>query len=456
MAEPISIYLVAFGYLFTLFVNLIALRKINLSSLSFLDGLTIGLTYYIMIPMAVILISGRIGPDFIKIDDYLPYEDLQTTGIILGGSLAILILQIFVSFLFKRADTGNSLVYADAQLAENAKMDRRRSQRYTGFVCIALLLLYFPTSLTFFFVSGVASGEHWYRATADLMSDSPSFVIIKYLSNYARTGVFGALGAYCAISPRSRVWVLPLAVLIALIDLFTTFNRITLLYLFVMFIIAYRQRIILVSSSILTLLFSGIWMSSMWPEFRGQVAIYGYSLSGMASALEKAVQVTSQSSLPLVDKMNGMFESMSFSILNYTIKHASRLDVPLGSYYIRPLTVFIPRSIWPDRPVSFATTIGSEIVPASRGELALNSFVFGEPFANSSYGWPVLLLIVIIFYDLAFRAMSRRSPAWGGVGALVAFAWWRFDASFPFVCLLFSAMTYLILWFVLLLARGRA
>lgn len=455
IAFVVLIYLIDAG------LNVLALRRIDLRRLQFIDGVLIGLTYYVTIPFAVILLSGRIGAQFLNIEAYYPYQDSATTAAILIGSIALSLLKLLMaSPAGRRLKAGGAL----AARGRRAKHGRGRpapsgtahsSIQYLKTVTWILLVLYFTTTVTIFFKSGVAAGDHWYHATSELMAESPVFLLIKYVSNFARTAAFAALGLLAILVPRYWPRIVATGCLLALADLFMTFNRITVVYFLLMLVIIFWRRIYLVLAFVFATLFSSIYISSLWPEFRGQVSNFGYSVTGMSHALARTIEVNSVAR-PFVEEMNGVFESLNFTVLNWIIQHRDQLDVSFGSYFVRPLGAFIPRAIWPSRPESFASTVGHQL---SNSELAVNSFLFGEPFANNVLFWPAMLILVVLIYDWCFRKMSNYNPVWGAIGAFIAFAWWRFDSSFAAVCLVFSFMLFGALFAVAparrLPARGR-
>lgn len=421
-------FLIVLLYFVNVAFNVAALRSIDIRRLTFMDGVVLGLTYYVTIPFAVILLYGRIGSDFLMITDYLPYEDVETTGVILMGSMAVSSLKLVVArFRLKSAidqsvDRGGS---PDHQRRQQ-RTDFESAKRYRTTLLLIILGIYFAFTTFFFIRSGVSEGDHWYHAQAELMAESPVFVLLKYFANYARTAVFGVLALLVVFHERYKWRFALIGTFVSVADLLMTLNRITVVYLAVLLIVVMRRRIYAGLSALSVTLASGIYLSSLWPEFRGQISNFGYSVEGFTEAFAKAVEVNAVSK-PFVDQMNGMFESFSFTVLNWIVQHYDSISVEPGSYITRPLTVVIPRSIWSDRPESFALIVGRHF---SKTELALNSYVFGEPFANSWFLWPLLLAAAILVYEAIYRQMSKRDPVWGFIGALIGFAWWRFDSSF--------------------------
>jgi hypothetical protein len=435
-------------YLATVCLNVYALRRIDLRRLQFIDGVLIGLTYYVTIPMAVILLYGQINPEFLPIAPYLPYLDTDTTLVIYIGSATLCLLKLAMAggitrIKFGKAKAAGNRAHDMDGTAQRARSRSGRAEplRYLIYIAGIVLPIYFAATFYAFFVSGVSEGGHWYHATSEMMAESGSFLFIKHVSNFARTAVFAVLACIAIRSEKYKWLVISLGLVISVTELFVTFNRITVAYFALMLIVINWRRIYTALFLTFSGLYFGISISGIWPEFRGQVSNFGYSLPGIAAALSKAVEVNSVSR-PFVDEMNGMFESFNFTVLNWVVKNVDQLNVDFGTYLVRPLTVIVPRSIWADRPSSFATTTGNRF---SEGELAVNSLLFGEPFANSPLIWPVLMIMVVLFYDWCFRSMSNRSAVWGAVGAFIAFAWWRFDSSFPAISVLFSVVIYMAL-----------
>ncbi|WP_298190298.1 hypothetical protein [Novosphingobium sp.] len=427
-------------------VNATALRAINVQRLQFIDGVILGLTYYITIPMFFILLSGRIGSNFLQIEDYLPYEDISTTFVIFSASLLVCGLKIYLpALMLRRRSALMSIPPVGGPAAAQIPASPRRNGNRRGFRWSYVhwllgmnLVIYYASTIFVFYRAGVADGEHWYQATSTLLSESPIYVIIKYFSNFTRTSVFGILGILTLRDPKRRYQLAAIGLFVCVSDLLMTFNRVTVVYFGILLLIGSWNKIYNILFGFFVLLFGGVYIGSLWPEFRGQVSNYGYSLSGFADAFAKAVEVNSRS-LPFVDAMNGLFESFTFSVLNWEVKHYSYISVDFGAYFTRPLGVIIPRSIWPDRPESFALLLGRNF---SKSELALNSYIIGEPFANSWVFWPSLVVIAIMANELVYRKLGQRDPVWGFIGAMIGFAWWRFDTSFLAVSLLISLIVY--------------
>lgn len=393
-------------------VNIAALRCINLSNLTFADGIIIGMVYYVTIPMIFILSAGRIGPDFIPIPDYLPYQDVDTTFVIL---FAVVLLSGLRLVLFRQ------------------KQDRRESYPLS-YLLTTLFVLYLAVSAISFEMSGISSGGHWYKDSAELLETNSTFLFLRVFGNFTRTALFGCLATLTVRSDRYRIPALLLGLFICFVDISTTFNRISVAYYLILILVCYRKHVFLACSALGGVLIAGAYVSSLWTDVRGLVSIYGYSLSGFSTALTMAI-AHAANDVPFVDKMNGIFESINIPTFNYIVQNPNQFHLTPGAYFIRPLTLLLPRALVPDRPPPFAETLGTAI--NGNADVALNSTLLGEPYANSPYLWPVMILLVILVYHFAYRRLARENPAYGAIGAVIAFAFWRLDSSFAAYSLIF-------------------
>jgi hypothetical protein len=399
--------IIVITFIMALFMNVLALRRISLLRLTFLDGTVIGMTYYLTIPMIAILLSGRIGPSFLPIDDYRPFDDITTTTIIIMFIVSLSTLRL---------------------ASRRHEADARFLPMYsTSLLTAVVLALYLVTTIVSFVASGMSSGGHWLHASHELMQQDSGFLLLKITSNFTRTAAFGCLAALSMISPRFRYLSLLTGAAICLIDLMTTFNRICIVYYLLLVVICFRRHLLTTSALVSCALVFGIFFSNIFTEIRGLVSVYGYSVSGFSNAISVAV-AHAQEDEPFVDQMNGVFESMNITALNYVIKNQEKISVPVGAYFIRPLTIILPRALLPDRPEVFAMTLGRHITGVDGA--AINSTIIGEPYANSSVLWPAMLLVVVAFYQMLYSWLSRYSRAYGAIGAFIAFAFWRFDSSF--------------------------
>lgn len=387
-----------------------SITQININRPTFIDGLSIGLFYYIIAPMLFIMLDGTISPQFILTTPYRPYENVETTLVILSGSIVISIFHILVS---KRR--------MPASEAETA-------YSWQPALLPLTLSLFFATTIATFFMSGLHQGGHWASNATVQLETNGAFLIIKHLSNFARTAIFGVLLLEISNRRTRTTNAILIGSVVVFADLFLTFNRITAVYFLVMLFMIYRSRPILISIASAMAILSLSTLSNMWPMFRGLATTSGYTVDGMISAANTAVRYMSRNS-SLSDATNGVFESINIVTLNHIVNNVGEtFPYQYGAIFLRPITFFLPTMVWPDRPLGFALLLGESINHVKGA--ALNSTLFGEPFANFGFFWPIFFLPLLWVYDYAFRRLADRWPPAGFIAMFCAVAMWRFDSVF--------------------------
>jgi hypothetical protein len=412
-------FLIWTSYLAGFSLSMWRIRYIRPNHLSFSDGLLIGQLYYISLPMFFILMDGYISSQFIMSEDYYPFIHVETTSAI--------IVSIYYTIFFHIAAPS-----APADFARQP--DCLHLSRSTLFVVAAL---YFISTVISFLYSGLFAGGHWHAQAYEALSSNGLALLAKHVSNFARAAIFGVM-VFCAASGaiRQRAFLF-IGTSIVLCDLFLTFNRITAAYFIIAILIIYRQRPAIMVSALISLIFVLPYVSNLWPVFRGLATRDGYTLQGLLSAAQVAVETSARHSY-MSDFTNGVFESINIPVLNYIVQHQGGiLNVLPGTIYLRSLTFFLPSLIWSDRPEVFATTLGTAINYSTSGA-ALNSTFIGEPYANFGAWWPVAMLPMYLALHLAFLMVSKQNPSLGGAAAFCGIALWRFDMTVGPIMLVMS------------------
>lgn len=391
-----------------------SLARIRFAALRFVDGILIGYAYYVSVPMLFVLAHGSMPADFLDTRPYRPFQDLGTSAVLIGAGY---------------------LLAALCAAVPRARVTNRADSRFLP----AIVLIWAGSSAYGFVNSGIASGAHWYLAADAALASDPAFLLTKHISNFARTALFGVLVHQVERGLLPRMRATGIGTAIALLDLATTFNRITLAYLLVAVFILYRRNL-LVLASLTVLLFTAIpAVSNAWPMFRGLASTAGYHPDALARAAATAVDRTGAEG-PLVLTLNGVFESVNLVALNHVVRHAGErgLEFRPGEMFVRPLTFYLPSMIWPDRPEGLGTGLGYAI--NRDRHLALNSTLLGEPYINFAAYWWAALALLLLLYEAAFRALGKRSGVVGAVAAFIGFAMWRFDPVFGVIAMVLTAL----------------
>ncbi len=398
----------AFVWLFFLAgvgINLAVLARLDIARLDFLDGLLIGHAYYIVVPLVVFLVRGESQVPDLGLA-FRPYENLGTTAVLLGGMYLFPILRI----LFARLPAG-APDHSDPRMVPGV---------------IALFLV---TSLASFALTGLASGGHW-QDNVDGAFANPAFLPIKYAANVARNAVFAVL-LYRVTTGAMRVRGALLAgAALAVFDLFTTFNRITAVYLLLMSLLLLKDRPWRMMLAGVGSLFLLPTFSTLWPIFRGLATAQGYTLQSFALAWEAARRAGQTDAGSIDAGLNSVFESSNIVVLNWIVQNLGSTERPYLAFamFARPVTLLLPGALWPGRPENFGLSLGEAI--AHIPSLALNSTLYGESYANFGWFWPLGLSAFVLLWHGVYRLIAPQSRVVQMMGAFAAIAMWRFDASF--------------------------
>ena len=385
--------------------NVLLLIRMDVRQMDFMDGILIGQVYYIVLPMLFFLLTGVVQISGLFLGYWL-YDDLQGTAVILCGLFLLPLLRLLLP---------RSSLHAP---------DTSDPRMVWVMVC-----LFLATGVLSFALSGLGSGGHW-QGNLDAAFGNPLFLPTKFAANIARNVVFAGL-LYAVVVKRLRpASAITLGAVLALFDLATTFNRITAVYLLLMVLLILKNRpwrMLLVGGASLTALSL---VSGWWPVFRGLATRQGYTIESFARAWDLTQRAQADTMGTLDTALNGVFESSNLVVLNWIVNNYGTQEQPHLVYamFLRPLTVLLPGSIWPDRPTTMSVELGSAI--AGVEGLALNSTVYGEAFANFGWFWPLGLAAFLAGAHLLFRSLSPQARVVQMMGAFVAIAFWRFDSSY--------------------------
>jgi hypothetical protein len=404
-------------------INLAMLARIDLARLDFLDGVLIGQAYYVIVPLFAFLLQGQAEMPDLRLA-FHPYRDLATTGMLIGGMFLLPALRVLLR-----------PVPAD-------RPDRSDPRMVT-----TVVLLFAVTGLVSFMLTGLASGGHW-QGNLEGAFENPVFLPIKYAANVARNAVFAVLLYSVATRRIATGRAITVGLVFVLADLFTTFNRITAVYLLIMamLLVKHRPWRMMLGGGLSLWGLSSV--SSLWPAFRGLATADGYSLHAMAQAWAMARRAQEAAPGTLDGTLNAVFESSNIVVLNWIVESSGTIERPFLAFamFARPVTLLLPASLWPNRPQNFGLSLGDGI--ANIPSLALNSTLYGESYANFGWFWPLGLSAFLLLWHGVYRLVAPNARVVQMMGAFAAIAMWRFDASFVGCAALLTGALVFCLWLV--------
>lgn len=393
----------------------VKMTQVNQMGISF--GALVGLVFFLAIPLFFILLEGELSDPNILLTAYLPFENLATTFNIFIGWLVVLI----ASFRERMC-----MVAFNKNKQSNDFVDSKK-------LLFFIVTVYFVITIVSAVKTGAFSGGvHWHDTSRN---DSSFYIIFKNFSNCYRVVFFGLVLFLSSTQKITRITALKVTILFTVFDVLLSFNRITMLYFILFFLLSNRRYALGIVASIIIIIPPVIYVSSVWTWFRGMASMSGIGLSSYIKAWQDAVSLHESAGDSFVIKMNSIFESSNILVFHGLVERVGE-SIPIfygTTYLIRPLTTFIPSTIWEDKPRVFGTYLGVYI--NNYEGLALNSTLFGEAYANFLYFWPVVLLITLLFLSKIYVAASKYVSSINLMSVFIGVSIWRFDMNFTVACI---------------------
>lgn len=399
-------------------------------SLDMATGLVVGNIFFALVPMVMTNMIGEI------VAEGLPIRPFSHASLSLG----------FYVFLFSvaliLADEWSRLIQVNwgrSATTFRPQPDPTFSEFRIAFVLATISLV------IVFFNSGKLSGAHW--------------------AAHPETGFIGAVTSVLALSLRAylfaiaiktlrqrRAQTMLIMIVFAVLDIILTGNRISALYLVfaVLFSRAFSYQAILLGA--VPGLPAGFLLAVLYPAFRGVV----WNTFGGFSGFLVAFEYVWRNGLPTAFYLSNiytMFEAANVVIFQYIFETFGRHHAFLDgqTVIVKPLTFFIPREIFPDKPLGLGTRLGTDIFGFDG--LSLNSLLMGEFYAN--FGWfaPLFLFGVIGLVVTLLRCVRTFQDKHYQLALfLIAFSSWRHEFNYIFFSFI---MLVLSINLVKLLARMR-
>lgn len=397
-------------------VTVISFKSINYKYLKYSDGILFGMAYFLIIPLFCGMVGIVIESPWDNVTNYYAMEDLDVTvNIFIGWTSVLIAHRICRSVKIKDFDA--------------------RAISTNKWYAFIIIILYFLLSTYSLLASGLGEvGSHWHANVHAKFQSSTTFIILKNFAASYRVMIFGYLAYMVSRDFISKKYAILIGVLVATFDMSTTFNRISFIFLAFMILLIYRKKFIPIIFSFILILPMAADLSAKWPVFRGVVFQEGFTVEKVFRAWDIASATVHGNEHVGADFLNVVFEASNIAVLGYVIKNAGdQIPYMYGETYIlRPLTTFIPSTLWPDKPKVFATYLGMYAHNSTEG-LAINSTLFGEPIGNFGYLWPFILLLSIILFNKLYVWLGKFVPGASFMGFFIGVSLWRFDSNYSSV-----------------------
>lgn len=411
-------FLMAAMYLGLLVVHVRQIIRSNLNKPDFRLGILVGNLFFVVIPLGIGLLNDKIPSPFPVIPDFYPSENISTLIVIFIGWISVLAFGFFGS----------------RRLSSEINITRRYRIGYKAYTKM-IFFFYIALGVVAFEMSGLGEeGSHWYRSAHELLESSASYVLIKNFSGVYRVFLFGLIYGLFVRGIISDKYAVIWGILIVIIDMSISFNRITIVFLAFISVLIYRKYILIqiIGVSLLIPLVSSY--SQVWPEFRSTVFEYGFSIENTFHAWNRAVETVSHMPKNEGAAVESIFESSNIAVLNFIVENSgSVMPYSYGSTFIvRPLITFLPKALFPWKPEAFNSQVG--YAASGLPGKALNSVLFGEAFNNFPILWPIFFSLFLLIYSRIFRWCSKFVPLVDEACFMGGVAVWRFDTNFLSVC----------------------
>lgn len=397
----------------------------------------IGCFYFIYIPFLIIVLAGGYDiPEFHGATGSwasLDVTDKDSIYACLIIVLLILSLLLTAHIIFFK--------YPKQTLANNHEINYRI---LTKIYLIALALVVIVWAIKIYLAGGIFSYlfSYWYtRGSEGLENYSSLWLIIERLFEgvYIAFCAIVALIIYDSIEKNTyRYWLLISAILTLLIGVIMSGNRIHLiligLYAFPA-IFLYRRKLLIPIGVLAPLV---IVLGSYWANIRG----FTNKAEGINIYTNRIIDGDVDFLTPILE----IFEGANILALIEIIKSAGyKFDIVLGETYSKAVTWLIPRSIWPEKPLSATQAVADIIEPDTSG-WSVSFTQFGEIYYNFGIASLILLplfTILLLAFSNYFHNHYYNSPLKSVSGCLLTFWMARSIFSDNLVLLLF---TFIIIW----------
>lgn len=397
--------------------------RLRRNAVGLMLGMSMGFFYFILLPLGASLISGHplsgLGAG-VWIGDTFPLSMAYETCMVLAcvGSVGLLDTLLLLM----------RVPHEDAR--RSMQIETSRSLIISKFSVLFALTMSVTLLIVGFVANGLASGGHWAEASEAFMQDMGVAAQLLYLAR-AAAQIAALLAILMALLQKtiSLKFAGLCLVILAVFQLFTTGNRVFVLYAaFGITICLWTQR------RYLTLVFiflAAIPFGSFMTLF-SIIRAYMHSGRGLFFGITKgwnaALAYSFQHNV-IVQFIYGITESSDVSVAIHAVRDfPEHHNLLYGATLLKSLVFWIPRSLWPGKPESAPAYLAQMYAPSVQG-LSLAGTLVGEMYIN--FAWLSILILPLLTCIVGWCIWkSIRDPTLRAlVGFLFAIATMRGNAS---------------------------
>jgi len=319
--------------------------------------------------------------------------------------------------------------------------ERAKEELSKKFLASCALLMILDLAINIYMRGGILEyfAQNWYLKNTDLL-ESYGQIFVIYL--FFQMALQLVLTAVVALSVRQKIvsgnggGEVASGIILMLLNMIASGNRVYLALLLLYFacLVVNLKRWKLASKlavliPILVLIFS------IWAQIRG-------ALSDPLSAIDRHIDTAAAyEGNYILNRLIDVTEGANIIFLLNIIKDFGQTHPFLqGDSFLKAVVFWIPRSVLPDKPESFAVTTAA--LYESGAETSFSSTIVAELYAN--FGLLVVLLLPFVTMMMYYTGKSERMPVpyltrLYSTSAFMVFAWMaRANFSDNFVLLIVS------------------
>lgn len=417
-----SYFLIA-SNLFLFLLNVFFLAVFLRGKRYFEFGFSFSGFYFLLIPLVYYWFFGELPVPIDFFYSKIPKIELEQDGVLVTYILFSWILINAINLLF------SNFTFTRGYNGEVA------SRKFV----LTLFFVYEVIALSTFFAAGLNSGDaHWAESKGEFMEESGTVALLMIFSmsgiRYALVGIFLA-----NLYGRKSIFYIAALSVIAVTDLVTTGNRITTLViafgLLYLLLVEKRYKVILLAA-VVSIPFG--WFMTLYRFIRSQLHSEESLYAGFYKGLELGNAMLSNGKGIVFEFVSGITESVNVNVLYGVYReYGASVDFMYGSTYLKSLVFWIPRSIYPDKPITITKEAASVFAPTA--DVSLVTTALGESYAN--FG-PFNIIFLPIFL-LVFRLVVERfypSNYVGFISFVYGVVLFRMAFSDVFLYMVFGAL----------------
>lgn len=357
---------------------------------TFKTGFLLGVLFLIFPPLWVLVGTGKLrvltpfapmALQDVVLDRYLGEVTLLLAYLMV--MLAALLLGAAVSSRRQPVDSGAGLIEYD---------------------WLIFALCYLGVTIGFAVASGVFQGGHWYRSRETFLRESSSGVFFAFAAWALRFLVVACAASRVATRRWSWAKGLGLLACVACVELTIVGNRV-----FILMAAAVVALTIVGRSGLMALL----WFSMVAAPVGYAMVVYQEirAMLFSASPAEMLATLVNAAAAPVrsaEEFLLGVTESINLNVVLQAFHdYGSRFDYLRGATLAKIFLVWIPRAVWPDKPLPITEYAGAAFGP--NANVAPVTTIIGE--FNMNFGpLSLVLLPAFLFVIVVLSRRLERDP----------------------------------------------